>query len=458
MSEIFPFQVRGFRLVLNLVNSSRRNLFVRPLRIFFSPRWAGSIVAVLLLALFAGCRPSVPDSEGSVRVTEQVNLVDYLEATPVGQTFEGQPWITHTNASDLDQDGKTDVLFCDAKENSVGWLRQTEQGWIESTLATEIAAPVHVEPSDIDQDGDLDLLIASMGLVFPNNDKIGSVVILENDGTGQFTKRVIIDQIARVTDVRAGDFDGDGRIDLAVGQFGYDQGEIRWMRNVGGWRFESHMLLHLSGTINVCVADLNGDSHLDIAALVSQQWEEIYLFEGDGEGNFEKKVIFGSTNEDFGSSGMALYDLNRDGRLDILYSNGDGFDYARPGPRPWHGVQWLENRGNGFFAYQRVGDFAGAHCPVGVDLDQDGDMDVVAVSAFNEWDRPQAASMMLFENDGRMNFTPRVLARTPTHLLTCVAVNLDDGGAPALMTGGFHAYPPWDRMSRLMDWRRGETP
>ena len=34
-----------------------------------------------------------------------------------------------------------------------------------------------------------------------------------------------------------------------------------------------------------------------------------------------------------------------DGDPDILYSNGDAFDYAPANSRPWHGVQWLENRG-----------------------------------------------------------------------------------------------------------------
>ena len=45
--------------------------------------------------------------------------------------------------------------------------------------------------------------------------------------------------VTRVTDIRAGDFDGDGRLDLAVAQFGYDQGEINWLRNLGGWQFET---------------------------------------------------------------------------------------------------------------------------------------------------------------------------------------------------------------------------
>ena len=307
---------------------------------------------------------------------------------------------------------------------------------------------------DIDGDGDLDLLVASMGQVHPNNDKIGAVIILENDGRQNFTKHVILDHVARVTDVRAGDFNHDGKLDLAVAQFGYDQGEIRWLENLGGWQFRSHNLLNLSGTINVCVADMNGDSKPDIVAVVSQQWEEIHLFTNDGAGNFTDKVIFGSTNEDFGSSGISLCDLNRDGRPDVLYTNGDGFDYAEPGARPWHGVQWLENLGDGNFRYHRIGDLPGAYSPVGIDLDGDGATDVVAVSGFNDWKNPESASLVVFQNDGRMNFTPHVLAHAPTHLMTLAAGDLDSTGRPVLVTGGFHAYPPWDRLSRVSVWRQ----
>lgn len=421
-------------------------------------RWMGWGCAGLTLAGWMGCARPHPRTTARDMPVQAIERLGYLRASPVGTPVSGRPWITHVKAVDLDRDGRMDVIACDAKEDAVCWIRQTPDGFVETTIAADIPAPVHAEAVDVDGDGDLDVLVASMGKVFPNNDKIGSVVILENRGDGTFIKHVIIDQIARVTDVRAGDFDRDGRLDLAVGQFGYDQGEIRWMRNLGGWKFDSQILLNLSGTVNVCVADLNGDGLLDIAALVSQQWEEIYLFEGDGHGNFTSRVIFGSTNEDFGSSGLELCDLNRDGRPDLLYTNGDGFDYAQPGSRPWHGVQWLENRGNGYFKYQRIGMFAGAYSPVAVDLDRDGNMDVIAVSAFNEWNQPQAVSLMWFRNDGRMNFTPQVLARAPTHLLTCAVADFDGSGEPELVTGGFHAYPPWDRMSRVMIWRRAQSP
>lgn len=363
--------------------------------------------------------------------------------------------MSHVNVVDLDGDGRADILACDDKLNGVVWLRQAEPGrFTESTLMDGLTAPVHVEAVDMDKDGDLDLLVACMGEVFPNNDKIGSVIILENVGRQKFTKHVIAERVTRVTDLRAGDFDGDGRLDLAVAQFGYDQGEISWMRNLGNWSFESHNLLNLSGTINVCVADLNGDRTLDIVAVVSQQWEEIHLFENDGAGQFKNKILFGSTNEDFGSSGISLCDLNRDGRPDILYTNGDGFAYADPGKRPWHGVQWLENAGDGNFRYHRVGDLPGAFAPIGVDLDGTGVMDIVCTSGFNDWKDPDAVALVAFKNDGKMNFTPQVLARAPIQLITCAAGLLDGSAKPALVTAGFYSYPPFDRMDRITLWRQ----
>ena len=145
--------------------------------------------------------------------------------------------------------------------------------------------------------------------------------------------------------MRAGDLDGDGDLDLAVAGFGYDDGETRWMENLGNWRFKSTRLLNLSGPINVEIVDLDGDGDLDIASLVSQEWEEVYAFVNDGRGRFEPLLIWGSTNDDFGSSWLTAVDLDKDGDVDFLYSNGDAFDYAPPSGRPWHGVQWLENTG-----------------------------------------------------------------------------------------------------------------
>ena len=272
--------------------------------------------------------------------------VDFFLPQPIGDGFETPPQIAHLEAVDLDQDGLLDVVVCDCEANRVTWIRQHPQGtFTEHVCGDELIAPAHVQATDFDQDGDLDLAVAVLGLLFPCNDPIGSVVILENTGDMQFEKRVIVERIARVSDVRAGDLDGDGDLDLAVVQFGYDDGETRWIENLGEWKFENHILQGLSGPIHCEITDADQDGDLDIITLVSQEWEQIYLFEGDGKGNFKPRQIFGSENEDFGSSGISLCDLDQDGDEDILYTNGDAFDYLPPVPRPWHGVQWLENRG-----------------------------------------------------------------------------------------------------------------
>jgi hypothetical protein len=124
-------------------------------------------------------------------------------------------------------------------------------------------------------------------------------------------------------------------------------------------------------------------------------------------------------------------------------------------------VQWLENTGGGFFRYHRIGDLPGAYSPVGVDLDQDGYTDVVAVSAYSDWDRKNSrvVSLMWFRNDGRNVFTPLALASTPKDQITVCAGDFDGSGIPSLVTGGFYIFAPHIDMGRITLWRHaaGET-
>ena len=238
----------------------------------------------------------------------------YDADVPVGFPSIAPPRIGSLQIVDLDKDGLPDILLADMLANRVSWIRQYPAGaYSEQWISPVLPAPAHVSAVDIDKDGDLDILVACMGQLFPSNDKIGSVVILENDGKMNFTPHTIIDHIARVTDVRAADFNGDGRLDLVVGQFGYDDGETRWMENVGNWQFRSHILQSLSGVIHAIPVDIDNDGDMDIVSVVSQEWEEVYVFENDGHGNFKSHLVWGSTNEDYGSSGIRLVDLNRDG-------------------------------------------------------------------------------------------------------------------------------------------------
>ncbi len=378
---------------------------------------------------------------------------DFLIRQHIGLDYDTKPMISHVLVDDFDNDGLPDVIVCDALDNFVSWIRQyPENTYTETVLATELIAPAHVQVFDFDGDGDKDLLVAVLGLLYPSNDKIGSIVYLENDGNFNFKKTVIVDRIARVADVRAGDLDGDGDMDLAAAQFGYDDGETRWMENLGNGEFKTHMLQNLSGPINVEIVDIDADSDLDLIVLVSQEWEEIYCYINDGSGNFRMKLLWGSDNEDFGSSGISLYDLNQDGKLDILYANGDAFDYIPPVGKPWHGLQWFENKGDIEFESHRLCDLVGAYSLRAGDADMDGDLDLFAVSAFNLWEDPEAQSFIWLENVGDMEYIKRDITNDPTHLMIMQTGDFNKDGLIDFVTGGMYPYPPFDRMSRVTLW------
>ncbi len=378
--------------------------------------------------------------------------VDFLRPMQIGNSFTDPPLISHIQAVDLDNDNLLDVLVCDAKENCISWIRQFPAGtYTERILARDIIAPSHIQAIDFDLDGDKDLMVGVLGMLFPNNDKIGSVLILENNGSFEFSKHVIAERIARVSDVRAGDLDNDGDMDLAVAQFGYDDGETRWIENLGDWKFKNHILQNLSGPINVEILDIDRDNDMDILALVSQEWEEIYCYINDGKGNFQAKLLFGSSNQDFGSSMLTVSDFDKDGDEDILYTNGDAFDYIPPQGRPWHGVNILENEGNLSFKFRRLCFFTGATYVKPADIDNDNDIDFFAVSTWNLWDDPGSYSLIWLENKNNQ-FIRHKIANSPTHLLCCEPGDFNNDGLMDVVTCGMHTFPPYDRMGRITLW------
>jgi hypothetical protein len=70
----------------------------------------------------------------------------------------------------------------------------------------------------------------------------------------------------------------------------------------------------------------------------------------------------------------------------------------------------------------------------------------------NDWDNPEAPSLLWLENDGRMGFTLHGIGSTPTHLMTLAAGDLDGDGRPDVATGGMHISRPYDRIGRITAW------
>jgi hypothetical protein len=84
---------------------------------------------------------------------------------------------------------------------------------------------------------------------------------------------------------------------------------------------------------------------MDIVAVFAQQFEQVVAFINNGtpQVSFTPQVIYTAPHPNWGSSGIEVVDLDGDGDLDVLLTHGDTFDDAII--KPYHGIQWLENRG-----------------------------------------------------------------------------------------------------------------
>jgi hypothetical protein len=276
-----------------------------------------------------------------------------------------------------------DVVACDMMNGKVYLLETGSPEAGLRILADTIPNPAHAEVADLDGDGTNDLLIADLGNAYPTEDLVGTVVWLRGQPDGSFTPITLARELGRVADVQAADFDGDGDLDLVVAAFGWlNVGQILLLENrstdPAGPVFVPTTLDQRDGTIHVPVADLNGDGRPDFIALISQEHEAVVAFLNRGDRTFEQRVLYEAPHPAFGSSGIQLVDMDSDGDLDVLLSNGDSLDSELL--RPYHGIGWLENPGTYPFAYHRLASLYGAQRAVAGDIDGDGDLDITAVS------------------------------------------------------------------------------
>jgi len=378
-----------------------------------------------------------------------------FEAAPLGIAPSRHVFdqIGNVNVVDLDRNGQPDILVCDFKRHMVSWIQLQGAHWEEYLLAS-VPFPGHTEAGDFNGDGHLDIVVADVGSDVPTDDRVGGVYLLTNDGRMQFDTTPLLQDVGRVADVRPGDFDQDGDVDFVVAVFGFlKEGEIGWLEQHADGSFAYHRLSDKKGGVHVPTVDLNGDGRLDFIALISQEYEEVAAFLNQGGGQFLEQTLFKAGSPTFGLSGIELVDLDQDGDVDILYTNGDAFDLSTPMIRPYHGVQWLENQGDLQFAFHDLIRFYGAYRAVPADLDGDGDLDVVAVSLINDWDDPARVSILWLENDGHQQFTPHGIGRAPTSLITADVADLDGDGRPDVVTGGMHMDPSDQRRGRVTLWR-----
>lgn len=324
------------------------------------------------------------------------------------------------SSGDLDGDGDSDVLV--AAENGLFWLENDgngafswhqllSEGWFQSVAA-----------SDLDSDGDVDIIAA-----WYDDDSRGRIVWYENmAGNGNFNleSRIIANERARF--ISAADIDGDGDQDVL---FTGLQAEIRWIDNLGGAAtFETRLLPGIRGARAAFAADLDGDKDVD---LITAYGENINWHENvDGKGMFgQPKVVF--SNESVGGEAgnvLALFaaDVDGDGDVDVLSTSDD---YAAGVTK----VSWYENQQDSDTFGQQI-----AITPPRVrstdivDLDGDGDLDVISVFT----DERYLSKIAWYENldgDGSMSGRQEIIEEV--YAWSVRASDLDGDGDMDILSG-----------------------
>jgi len=357
---------------------------------------------------------------------------------------DDHPVVANVRFIDLDGRGELQVVAEDMAHGLVlrGAPAAPERGL---SIVERVAAPCHATPVDLDRDGRLDLLVADLGAVAPADHLKGSVVWLQRTPGGGFRKHTLAAGLPRVADVETADFDGDGDLDLVVAAFGWRLvGSLLLLENrTRDWSaptFVPRTLDTRPGSINVPPVDLDRDGRPDVVTVFSQHYETVVAFLNAPGGAFRPETIYTAPHPAWGSSGIDVADLDGDGDLDVVLSHGDMLDDFML--KPYHGIQWLENRGTFPFTEHTLAALNGVHGAKAVDLDGDGDLDVVAVAFVPDprrgdtGPRPVLPSLVWLEQVAPGRFERRTLEVGVRHV-SVDAADYDRDGDVDLVVGSF---------------------
>jgi hypothetical protein len=252
-------------------------------------------------------------------------------------------------AGDFNGDGKLDlaVATVDVGDRPGGGCITELLGLGDGSFQQAFEIDVHGRPTalvsgDFNGDGQLDLAVATFAGDRPGG---GCITAVLGQGDGSFQPAFDIPVDGRPTSLVAADFNGDGILDLAVAtvEVGDRPGGgciIALLGQVNGG-FQQAFDIHVDGRPTSLVAgDFNGDGKLDLAVTTVEDRPGggcVVALLGQGDGSFQQAFDLHVRGR---PSALVAGDFNGDGKLDlafaknesvtILFGNGDGSFVSGP--------------------------------------------------------------------------------------------------------------------------------
>lgn len=259
-----------------------------------------------------------------------------------------------------------------AGTGTVFWLQNKlaqGKGFEARTIAEGLNYPVTLHAVDLNGDNWLDVVVAT------RDD--GRITWYENNGSGSsFAARTAAENLPGASSVHAGDFDNDGRIDLVAAS--EDTNRIVWLRNQGQQPPTFAMNVVRDGPAPppnqdfakaVFAADVDRDADIDIV-FASEQQNQVGWYENLGRGSaFQEHIL---ATDMLHAKSVYVADIDRDGDADVLAAAAEGGTVAlyenKRGTPPTFATHILNLSA------------LGAHSVTAADMDQDGDTDILSAS------------------------------------------------------------------------------
>ena len=366
------------------------------------------------LCLFTACGDT--DATATSAATDADESADAApENKPLSfvshRVIDGAKWWWALTIGDVTNDGLQDVVYIHNNANG-GYLAyragsKTGDLWAETIVAQEpptggTFAAGDLETGDMDGDGDLDILAVKHTGEWDEAGAPAEVFWYENP---TWEAHAIGEAKDAVKDLSIGDFDGDGRMDLAVLTFDETNLRIHHQQADGSFRMVQDITragLHEG----MDVGDLDGDGDLDIAA-------NGFVFANPG-GDLTGEWTVTSVDDkwhnqtgDWSANGTKHFvaDLDQDGTPEIFISHSERGGFP---------LSYYTRRADGTYTETVIVDeLPAAHTLQVFDMDLDGDLDVVTginfARAVNLDPKVEHYEVLVITNEGDGKWTQKVI-------------------------------------------------
>lgn len=233
-----------------------------------------------------------------------------VDRIPVGAEPRG------LDAADLNGDGHLDVVVANSLDRTFQVLLGVGDGTFVAGLPIPLAdRPLTVLLDDFDGDTFVDLALA-VGELDGSNAK---VLFWRGDGQGHVALVSSLATTSTALVISRADFDEDGRVDLALSQFGYPSDKVYVLANHGGFQFSASAIAVGNNPGTLEVADVDVDGHDDLVVPLGIGRLRVLL--GTGKGGFETTPPEFALDlpSPFATNASTFVDLDGDGLSDLLF-------------------------------------------------------------------------------------------------------------------------------------------